>query len=146
MNAVSRQRRTNARRIAHAAVLHAAEPHLPALPPSSLRSGTVSCLPVAARDRADAVSGEPATLDLLGGELLCGRALVAVTSAPAHGRVVLHDDATATYTSAPGFVGADSFGYRFTDERGRTSRVVVMVTVSPAGEPLGGRAALACAA
>lgn len=140
MNAVSRQRRTNARRIAHATA-----DSVP-LVAVSLPARTVVGLPTATRDRADAISGEPATLDLLSAEIPAGRALVALIATPAHGSAVLNDDATVTYTSLPGFVGGDSFGYRFTDERGRSSRVAVAVDVAPGGEPAGAHTALASAA
>ncbi|MFC1443972.1 Ig-like domain-containing protein [Streptacidiphilus sp. N1-10] len=88
-----------------------------------------------ARDRADAVSGVPTVIDLYTGSLPTERALVAPTSAPLHGRAVISDEGTATYTSVPGFTGSDSFGYRFTDERGRSSRVTVAVQVAPDAEP-----------
>lgn len=88
-----------------------------------------------AQDRADAVSGVPTVIDLYTGSLPTERALVAPTSAPLHGRAVISDEGTATYTSVPGFTGSDSFGYRFTDERGRSSRVTVAVQVAPDDEP-----------
>jgi len=187
MNAVTRQRRINARRIAQATaataaavvlgggVAHAsaatdlrprastgsrpdgadqagarpAERRTPAaaqVTATALPAATVLSLPVAAGDRLDAVSGVPATVDLLAGDLPTDRALVALTGTPVHGRAVLHDDATATYTSRPGFTGSDSFGYRFTDDRGRTSRVTVAVTVSHGSTPASAYAASAYAA
>lgn len=91
-----------------------------------------------AQDRADAVSGVPTVIDLYTGTLPTERALVAPTSAPLHGRAVISDEGTATYTSFPGFTGTDSFGYRFTDERGRSSRVTVAVQVAPDAEPEAG--------
>ena len=87
------------------------------------------------QDRADAVSGVPTVIDLYTGSLPTERALVAPTSAPLHGRAVISDDGTAVYTSVPGFAGSDSFGYRFTDERGHSSRVTVAVQVAPDGDP-----------
>ena len=194
MNAVTRQRRINARRIAQATAATAAvvvlgggvaqasaptdlrarpssgsraESGRPtsgrpesaraeglgrALPAAALATatalpqGTLIGLPVAAAERADAVSGVPTSIDLLVGELPTERALVALTATPAHGRAVLHDDGSATYTSLPGYTGRDSFGYRFTDERGRTSRVTVAVTVSPGSGPQTAYAASAYAA
>ncbi|MFC1416743.1 Ig-like domain-containing protein [Streptacidiphilus cavernicola] len=182
MNAVTRQRRTNARRIAQATAATAAVVVLSggvaqaststdlrarpgsgsraengrpgsARPDLAVRAATalpsaaaVLSLPVTAADRLDAVSGVTATVDLLSGELPTDRALVALTATPAHGRVVLYDDATAGYTSTPGYTGPDSFGYRFTDERGRTSRVTVAVTVSHGTVPADRYAAPAHAA
>jgi hypothetical protein len=154
MNAVVRQRRINARRITQATAATAAAAAVVlgggvarASTPTELRPRAVTSLPVvSARDRVDAVSGVPTAVDLLTGELPTDRALVALTATPAHGRVVLNDDATATYTSAPGFTGGDSFAYRYTDDRGRTSRVTVAVTVSRGSTPASAYAASAYAA
>ncbi|MHA6759357.1 Ig-like domain-containing protein [Streptacidiphilus sp. PAMC 29251] len=144
MNSVNRQRGINARRIAQATTATAAAAVVVlgggvarAATPTTL--GAVTAL--GARDRADAVSGSPATVDLLAGRLPADRALVALTATPAHGRVVLNDDVTATYTSVPGYAGTDSFSYRFTDDRGGTARVTVAVTVSHGAEPVSAYAA-----
>ncbi|MFC1412507.1 Ig-like domain-containing protein [Streptacidiphilus sp. N1-12] len=136
MDAVTRQRRLNARRIARATAVTAAAVVLGG-GVAHADAGTA----LRARDRADAVSGSPATVDLLAGRLPADRALVALTATPAHGRVVLNDDVTATYTSVPGFAGTDSFSYRFTDDRGGTARVTVAVTVSHGTEPVSAYAA-----
>ena len=131
MNNVDRQRRANARRIAEAiavpaAATAAAEPEPQPVPPHPL--------PLAAQDRADALSGVPVAIDLLA-DTAGPRAVVALTGQPLHGRVVLDDDSTAVYTSAPGYAGADAFAYRLTDARGRTRRVTVAVTVAPPRDP-----------
>ena len=162
MNAVTRQRRINARRIAQATAATAATAAVVVLGAGMAQASAPSAatelrarpssgsrltgLPVAAAERADAVSGVPTTIDLLVGEVPTERALVALTATPAHGRAVLHDDGSATYTSLPGYTGRDSFGYRFTDERGGTSRVAVAVTVSPGTGPQTAYAASAYAA
>ena len=101
MDAVSRQRRTNARRIAQAT---AATAVAVVLSGGMAHAGPATGL--RAWDRADAVSGAPATVDLLAGNLPHDRALVALTATPAHGRVVLNDDVTATYTSVPGYAAS----------------------------------------
>lgn len=182
MNAVVRQRRANARRIAQATAVTAAAVVLSggvahASAPGELRprtggsakadsaqglerrdrgtlrdataatavpAGTLTALPFTAGDRADAVSGAPTAIDLLlAAGLPTERALAALTATPEHGGVVLNDDATATYTSVPGYAGPDSFAYRFTDDRGHTSRVTVAVTVSHGDQPVSGYAAAA---
>ena len=144
MNAVSRQRRTNARRIAQATA--AVRTPAGVGPKAAVASLPVGWLPLAAQDRADAVSGTPATIDLLGADQPAEHSLVALTACPAHGRAVLNDDATATYTSVPGFTGGDSFSYRYTDERGRAARVTVAVSVSRGGGPTSAHSGLAYAA
>jgi hypothetical protein len=146
LNAVTRQRRANARRIAQAAAAataataavalsggaaHAAAvTALPDRPSAAVPSAGTDRLPLAAFDRADALSGRPVGIDLIAGES-SAKVTVALTEPPVHGHVVLGDDATATYRSLPAFTGTDSFGYRITDERGRSSRVTVAVAVSP---------------
>ena len=156
MNAVERQRRSNARRIAAAT---APEPHLPDRPqaaepqaaaeprgPEAPAPDAVRPLAAAAYDRADALSGAPVAIDLLAAADPLARVLVALAGQPVHGHVVLGDDATAVYTSAPGYTGTDSFGYRLTDAEGRVVRVTVTVSVAPQAEPASGRAVLAYAA
>ena len=138
MNSVARQRRTNARRIAHlpAPAARAAVVPLPSV--RRLRSA-------AAHDRADAVSGNPVAIDLLTDET-DQRVNVSLAGQPVHGRVVLSDDSTAVYTSAPGFTGTDTFAYRLTGADNHVSRVTVTVSVSPDAEPASACAALAYAA
>jgi hypothetical protein len=136
VNSIARQRRANARRIAQAVPVCATVTPLPS------RTGTRTA---AAHDRADAVSGSPVAIDLLADEP-DRRASVALAGQPVHGRVVLSDDSTAVYTSAPGFTGADSFAYRLVDADNHVSRVTVTVTVAPGTEPASGCAALAYAA
>jgi hypothetical protein len=141
LNSVARQRRTNARRIARVIHLpaHAAQATVHPLPSARrLRS-------VAAQDRADAVSGSPVAIDLLADES-DQRVSVSLAGQPVHGRVVLSDDSTAVYTSAPGFTGTDTFAYRLTDADNHVSRVTVTVSVSPDTEPASACAALAYAA
>ena len=143
MNAVSRQRRANALRIAQAAVDPVRRAGVgvwakPGPEPRRLRMILPTAVPIAlapdSEDRADAVSGSPVAIDLLGTGTGAG-VRVSLFGRPRHGRVVLSDDATAVYTSAPGFTGTDSFGYRLTDEDGRVARVTVAVSVAPVTEP-----------
>ena len=136
MNSIARQRCANARRIARAVPALAT---VTSLPPSG------GAMAVAAHDRADAVSGSPVAIDLLADEA-DRRVSVSLAGQPVHGRVVLSDDSTAVYTSAPGFTGADSFAYRLIDTDNHVSRVTVTVTVAPDTEPASGCAALAYAA
>ncbi|QMU75843.1 hypothetical protein GXW83_08905 [Streptacidiphilus sp. PB12-B1b] len=145
MNAVARQRRANARRIAQAP----AAPEAPDRPAAGLAL-VVPAAPAAvsstvAQDRADAVSGSPVQIDLLA-DGMDARAVVALAGQPVHGHVVLSDDSTAVYTSAPGFTGTDVFGYRLADGRGRVSRVTVTVSVAPHAGSASGWGALAYAA
>ncbi|QMU68488.1 Ig-like domain-containing protein [Streptacidiphilus sp. P02-A3a] len=142
MNAVARQRLINARRIAEAEV--GAAPEAAVVEPLPDRSAPRP-LAVTAQDRADAVSGSPVAIDLLAPSA-GSRAVVALAGPPAHGRVVLGDDSTAVYTSAPGYTGTDVFGYRLVDACGRVFRVTVTVSVAPQAEPASGRAVLAYAA
>ena len=147
MNAVDRQRRTNARRIAEATAAPTAAAAAPTATapaePAAAEPGPLHPLPLAAQDRADALSGTPVAIDLLA-DTAGPRAVVALTGQPIHGHVVLNDDSTAVYTSAPGYTGADVFGYRLSDTQGRTRRVTVTITVAPPREPA--HAALAYAA
>jgi hypothetical protein len=140
MNAVDRQRRTNARRIAETpaalAVPAAEAPVEPEYPYP---------LPLVAQDRADALSGAPVTIDLLADDA-GPRAVVALAGQPLHGHVVLSDDSTAVYTSAPGYAGTDSFSYRLVDTRDRVHRVTVTVSVAAPDEPAAACAVLAYAA
>ena len=142
MNAVDRQRRTNARRIAEATAAPTATAPA-AAGPAAAEPEPLQPLPLAAQDRADALSGTPVAIDLLA-DTAGPRAVVALTGQPIHGHVVLNDDSTAVYTSAPGYTGADVFGYRLSDTQGRTRRVTVTITVAPPREPA--HAALAYAA
>ena len=146
MNAVARQRRINARRIAEATaapvVVEVVEQA--AVEPLPDRSAALP-FAVTAQDRADAVSGSPVAIDLLAPSA-GSRAVVALAGQPAHGHVVLSDDSTAVYTSASGYTGTDVFGYRLADARGRLFRVTVTVSVAPQAEPASGRAVLAYAA
>jgi len=144
MNAVARQRRINARRIAEA---------VPAPVPEAVPGTTAEAaaghaprpLAVAAHDRADALSGSPVAIDLLA-DTDGPRSVVALAGQPVHGHVVLGDDSTAVYTSAPGFTGTDIFSYRLADSRGRVVRVTVTVSVAPQAEPASACAVLAYAA
>ena len=142
MNAVDRQRRTNARRIAEATAAPTATAPA-AAGPAAAEPEPLQPLPLAAQDRADALSGTPVAIDLLA-DTAGPRAVVALTGQPIHGHVVRNDDSTAVYTSAPGYTGADVFGYRLSDTQGRTRRVTVTITVAPPREPA--HAALAYAA
>lgn len=147
MNAVVRQRRANARRIAQATAVTAAAVVLGGgVAQANARPPAATALPAVSADRADAVSGVPTAIELLAGTLPAEHSLVALTATPDHGRAVLNDDATATYTSVPGFTGSDSFGYRFTDDRGRAARVTVTVTVSHGTTPATAYAVTAYAA
>jgi Bacterial Ig domain len=150
MNAVDRQRRTNARRIAEVGVAPAAPAAAPAVAAERWPEPGPDLphpLPLAAQDRADALSGTPVVIDLLA-DPDGPRAVVALAGQPVHGHVVLSDDSTAVYTSAPGYTGADVFGYRLTDARGRVRRVTVTVSVcvAPSAEPASAEAVLAYAA
>ncbi|MBC3842039.1 hypothetical protein GXW82_23175 [Streptacidiphilus sp. 4-A2] len=154
MNAVARQRRTNARRIAEVCPaapvpLEALPGALPAAPREPARTAPQPVLAVAAQDRADALSGSPVAIDLLAADdtgACAAAATVVLAGQPRHGRVVLGEDATAVYTSAPGFTGTDVFCYRLADGRGRVLRVTVTVTVAPPAGPASAAAALAYAA
>ena len=148
MNAVARQRLFNARRIARvpaAPALPAGAPYAAALAPVVPLAPPAGVLALTTQDRADAVSGSPVAIDLIA-DGLDTRATVALAGQPVHGHVVLGDDSTAVYTSAPGFTGPDVFCYRLSDSRGRVSRVTVTVLVAPHPEPASGCAALAYAA
>lgn len=146
MNAVARQRRINARRIAEtSAAPEAAEVVARAVVEPLPDRSAPRPLAVAAQDRADALSGSPVAIDLLAPSA-GSRAVVALAGQPAHGHVVLSDDSTAVYTSAPGYTGTDVFGYRMADAGGRLFRVTVTVSVAPQAEPASGRAVLAYAA
>jgi hypothetical protein len=172
MNAVARQRRANARRIAQVCAASADTPAarmaadrwalpasgavvVPLAPaaagraqPRTAQARTTQARTAQARtaqDRADAVSGSPVAIDLLA-DGVDARAVVALTGQSVHGHVVLSDDSTAVYTSAPGFTGTDVFSYRLAEAGGRISRVTVTVSVAPHAEPASCWGALAYAA
>ena len=60
--------------------------------------------------------------------------------APAHGRVVVNDDGTVTYTPDADYAGEDSFTYTVCDEpsegAGGCATAVVTVTVEPSDDPI----------
>ncbi|RYX78252.1 tandem-95 repeat protein [bacterium] len=58
-----------------------------------------------------------------------------VTTAPAHGTVVVNADGTYTYTPATGYVGADSFTITVSDGKGGTTTVTIPVTVTLVATP-----------
>ena len=93
--------------------------------------------PVATPDGFDATAGTPLVItasQLTGNDDDAdGDALTinAVTD-PANGTAVLNADGNITYTSAPGYDGADSFDYTISDGKGGTASATVTVAVDAA--------------
>lgn len=56
---------------------------------------------------------------------------VEIVARPLYGTVTVNSDGTVTYTPQHGFVGEDTFEYRITDLRGKTSTAKVRVEVTP---------------
>jgi VCBS repeat-containing protein len=54
-----------------------------------------------------------------------------VTTAPAHGTVVVNPDGTYTYTPANNYSGTDVFTVTVSDGKGGTTTVTISVTVNP---------------
>jgi hypothetical protein len=102
-------------------------------------SVTVVCAntpPVAVNDTATAPSGSPANINVLANDSdPDGDPLTVVgASAPAHGTAVVIPNAV-TYTSAPGYLGPDSFNYTISDGKGGTATATVTVNVLPSNRP-----------
>ncbi|WP_167335410.1 Calx-beta domain-containing protein [Pedobacter kyungheensis] len=58
-----------------------------------------------------------------------------VSTAPAHGTVVVNPDGTYTYTPAAGYVGADTFTLTVSDGKGGTTTVTIPVNVTLVAAP-----------
>ena len=58
-----------------------------------------------------------------------------VSTAPAHGTVVVNADGTYTYTPATGYTGTDSFTITVSDGKGGTTTVTIPVTVTLVAAP-----------
>ena len=87
--------------------------------------------PVVSNDSAATDANTPVTIDVLANDTdPDGHALkINAVTQPANGSVVINPDKTLTYTPAPGFTGADSFGYMAGDGHGGTAKGAVAVTV-----------------
>ncbi|MCE5326265.1 MAG: tandem-95 repeat protein, partial [Planctomycetaceae bacterium] len=104
-------------------------------PAQSARTGvTANANPVAANDAVSAISGTPVTVNVLANDSDPDGDPLTVTAntAAAHGTVVKNSNGTFTYTSAAGYIGADSFGYSISDGKGGTASALVNVTVAAA--------------
>lgn len=93
--------------------------------------------PVANDDTATVISGQAVVIDLLENDTDAdGDALtVAIVSGPANGTVTVGVDGLVTYTSAPGFVGTDTFTYIASDGARQSGVATVTITVSPSNQP-----------
>ncbi|RBQ11287.1 tandem-95 repeat protein, partial [Pedobacter miscanthi] len=58
----------------------------------------------------------------------------AVTTAPAHGTMVINPDGTYTYTPEPNYNGNDTFTVTVSDGKGGTATVTIPVTVTPVND------------
>jgi titin len=75
----------------------------------------------------------PVTIDLLGlttdPDAPLDPASIVITKAPAHGRIVVHADGTATYTPNLLFIGTDSFTFRISNVLTMTGTGTVKINV-----------------
>jgi hypothetical protein len=102
----------------------------------SVTTGTVNQPPVAGPQVMGAVSGQAATLKIIGGTNpptdLDGDTLTITTvTTPANGTAST-DGTNVTYTSANGFTGSDTFNYVVGDGQGAFATNTVTVSVVPA--------------
>lgn len=97
--------------------------------------------PIAANDTANTTSGQPVVINVLSNDTDSDGTLdkaSLVTTAPAHGNVSINTTTGAiTYTSAPGYVGTDSFIYHVSDDDGASSNAAT-VTITVGSAPVSG--------
>ncbi|MEO8672139.1 MAG: cadherin-like domain-containing protein [Tahibacter sp.] len=88
--------------------------------------------PLAVGDGANAISGFPTVVDVLGNDSdPDGDALnVTAVSFPGFGTAIVNVDNTITYTPNTGFIGTDTFDYTISDGRGGSATASVVVSVS----------------
>lgn len=96
----------------------------------------VNRAPGAQNDAFSAVSGETTMLDVLANDSDPDQDALTITSVtlPAHGNASINGD-RISYTSAPGFVGQDTFSYTIADGKGASSTAQVTVTVQAVNQP-----------
>lgn len=111
----------------------------------ALSDSSLSQPPVALDDSVATYENTAVTIDILDNDFDPEGALdtgsVVIESHAANGTVNANADATATYTPASGFIGADSFSYAVRDAAGAESNVataVVNVQAEPADDDSGG--------
>ncbi|RLV49889.1 tandem-95 repeat protein [Nocardioides mangrovicus] len=98
----------------------------------------VVVVPHAADDAYLTPCGTPLTVTAADGLLRndAGSALTVVgIDLPGHGAVSVRADGSLAYSADPGFAGADGFGYRVRDARGRSAAASVRVGVGPCAVP-----------
>jgi hypothetical protein len=81
---------------------------------AACRNGNqISATPQTNNDSAQAIAGQPTTLNVLANDM--GNNLTITAVGPAQHGTVTHTDRTVTYTPSAGFTGTDSFTYSVSD-------------------------------
>lgn len=104
--------------------------HGPAVDGGALYDST-KAPPVAQNDAANALTGTPIVIAVLGNDsdpLGYTLAMTSLTS-PAHGTATLNANGTITYKSATGFTGTDAFSYTISNGHGGVATATVTVKV-----------------
>lgn len=107
-------------------------------PPAQIKSlNLIACneSPVAEPDFAQGYSACPLLIPVLDNDYAASSICIKSVKQPLHGNVVIVEDGTLVYTSAPDFEGADHFIYTIQDEGGKTAQARVDVMILPAPQP-----------
>jgi len=93
----------------------------------------VNRAPAAGNDQAAVQEDHSVTIAVKGNDSDADNdaVIIASTTNPQHGTIVINSDGTITYTPADNYSGSDSFTYTISDGNGGTSTATVSLTVNP---------------
>lgn len=91
---------------------------------------TVPKSPVANDDKIEGKANSPIVIDILGndntGNSTFDKSSIVILTQPLHGKVIVNDDGTVTYTPEPGYSGPESFTYQVKDMYGYVTNIATV--------------------
>jgi len=96
---------------------------------TSVNDAPIATSPTVSTAEDNPVSGKITITDADGDQ-----PVIAVTTQPANGSVVVNADGTYTYTPNPNFNGSDSFTVTISDGNGGTTTLTITITITPVND------------